>query len=100
MNAARPYHVPAPLAPIEDEMKIQAFPNPADNTITIGKLDPKEEWQQCDIISSDGKILISNKITNGSPFITMSVIQLYKGLYFTVLKNRKGAKQVLRFIKQ
>lgn len=99
LNGARPFNVLPPLMPTEKNDGIKIYPNPSSDMITIGKLSLADDWQQCDIYSAEGKIILSQKISKGSQFITIPVAPIPKGLYTAVLKNITSSKRTFRFIK-
>ena len=97
---ARPYHAAIPLLPVSDSMiNITAYPNPANNIITVMWLNTDDEWRVANIINREGSIVLTRQITNGAGSINIPVALLQKGLYFINLKGKNNKSYSIKFIK-
>ncbi len=98
--AARPYIAVPPLLPADDKANpIAAYPNPANNVITIGGLKADDEWQSANIVNTEGKIVLTKQIAQGVLGMNIQVALLPKGLYFINLKGKSNTSRTIKFIK-
>jgi len=97
----RPMPITA-TTPVKEEhigLKVNCYPNPATDGLTIGNLETKDEWQSVEILSLEGKRTgVFSTINTGKTF-TVEVKQLQPGKYYAVLTNKKNQTKVLSFIK-
>jgi hypothetical protein len=97
-TSGRPYNVLPPFAP-DNKKNILAYPNPVKDVLKISSLNSTDNWQQLDIINTEGKTILSLPITKGNTGISVPVASLKKGLYIASLKNNRGSPYTIRFIK-
>ena len=76
--------------------KINIYPNPATNKITVGG---QMEFSRVRIIDQTGKTVLNESIEGGAES-TLSITQLTKGVYLLLLTDQKGGISKFRFMKE
>lgn len=84
----------------ELDLKIQLYPNPAQDYLMLEATPENEAVYQVQIISTSGQVVAQNRIFLGRGAVEVPTSQLPNGLYFIRLQDRSGAMLVKKFVKQ
>lgn len=76
----------------QETSNIELWPNPADDILNIRH--NMQGTLQFNIYSIDGKLIVSNVITNPPPELTYDCSSLESGIYLTVLNNGNASKSM------
>ncbi len=84
------------IASTQEDFKVNIFPNPTENTITIS-LDNKDSETQISLIDISGKVVLVKKYAPNA-LISMDLSDLPKGFYYLQIK-KGGAMTVKKVVK-
>lgn len=78
---------------------IKYYPNPANSILYIDSLKLSDKWQSLEVISSDGRQIITGINLSGLVRIQIGLEKFTAGEYIAILTRKSGVKAYLKFIK-
>ncbi|MET7000086.1 FG-GAP-like repeat-containing protein [Chitinophaga defluvii] len=79
--------------------KIQTYPNPVRDVLTLEGLRISDKWETLDITGMDGSLQRTINI-KGKTKVTIATGHLPQGMYMGVLRRNNAAPALIRFVKQ
>lgn len=79
--------------------KIQTYPNPVHDVLTLEGLRISDKWETLDIRGIDGSLYRTINI-KGKTKVTVATEHLPQGMYMGVLRRNNAAPALVRFVKQ
>ncbi len=86
--------------PISNIYGINLYPNPSRNLITIDSIQLSQNWENLEIINSEGRICLPNFNITNKKVVRVNISSLNDGVYFVRLRRKDGEFTIIKFTKQ
>lgn len=95
------FSVPTAIDPIPgSNLGIRFYPNPTSGSFTIDTLKLTDQWETLEIFDATGRMGFKSMSLRNQTKINVDVKHFQNGLYMALLKRKKGAPVLIKFLKQ
>lgn len=85
---------------LEAAIAFRIYPNPVHDKVSVEWGKGIETDVQVEILSVEGKLLVSQKVAADAQFFTTDLSDLHAGIYLMRLRHSDGAQEVFKLVKQ